>query len=503
MEKKIIGMFVCTLLITTCVLPVGGNIVSRSDYSVNSTIFHSMTKQEIYKEIEETDDKTLVVDNIIGDVHVKYWEHKINGIIVKNDYVLLHLSVGDEKILKYEKTWADLSLQNCPDAPELNDEEYFWKKAVVFPEARDLTYFYSVDKNQGYPVVCWEVRYIDGKTILYDSNGNTIGSGIPAPYDGFSLSGYNDASWPDPWIDYRKNADFWFSQWCDTTTSLSMPSPSTISSYISNANVMYFYELAHGDEFNFQADSIGSSYTATMAQNNMAARLPMEFTFLGNCHGMTTTGSGTFSYAFRKGQMSDTVTVGFTYMETCPGWQYEYYWQDSMFENMSKGVTIKNAFDMATAQYPTIAPAVVFLGDQNLIVPLPPATPNKPSGSTSGKIGTTYSYSTSTTDLNGDKVKYGWDWNGDNIVDQWDDNNGNYYISGTTITTSYTWNEEGTYNIKVKAKDQYGKESGWSEPLSVSMPKTKAKLIYTPFLRFLENYPLIYQLLHLLGRVNK
>ena len=114
---------------------------------------------------------------------------------------------------------------------------------------------------------------------------------------------------------------------------------------------------------------------------------------------MTGTGPGTFSYEFRKGQMSNTVTVGYDNMETCPGWQYSYPWQDSMFENMSKGVTIKNAFDMATAQYPTISSGVVFLGDQNLIVPFPPSKPAKPYGPLSGKIGTSYSYSTSSIDI--------------------------------------------------------------------------------------------------------
>jgi hypothetical protein len=164
-----------------------------------------------------------------------------------------------------------------------------------------------------------------------------------------------------------------------------------------------------------------------------------------------------------------------------------------MFENMSKGMTIKNAFDMATAQYPTISPAVVFLGDQNLIIPFPPSKPKKPFGPELGNIGKTYSYSTSSTDLNDDKIKYGWDWNGDNIVEQWDDNNGNYYKSGTTITTSHTWNIQNIYNIKVKAVDEQGYESEWSDQLSVTMPKNKA--VKRPFLNFLEQHPNLFPIL--------
>ena len=47
--------------------------------------------------------------------------------------------------------------------------------------------------------------------------------------------------------------------------------------------------------------------------------------------------------------------------------------------------------------------------------------------------------------------------------------------------------------IQVKAKDVYGAESEWSDPLPVSMPKNKA--INTPFLNFLENHPNLFPLL--------
>jgi hypothetical protein len=128
-----------------------------------------------------------------------------------------------------------------------------------------------------------------------------------------------------------------------------------------------------------------------------------------------------------------------------------------------------------------------------------PEKPDVPSGPTSGSINTTYSYSTSTTDLNNDMVKYGWDWNGDNTIDQWDDNNGNYYLSGTTITTSYTWNEEGTYNIKVKTEDKHGAQSDWSDPLPITMPysydKPILQFLELLFQRFPHAFPILRQLL--------
>jgi len=103
----------------------------------------------------------------------------------------------------------------------------------------------------------------------------------------------------------------------------------------------------------------------------------------------------------------------------------------------------------------------------------PPDKPSKPSGPTSGKPGTSYTYSTSTTDPESDKVKYGWDWNGNSIVDEWDDNGGSYYNSGVSISTSHSWSAQGTYNVKVVAKDIHGDQGDWSDPLSVTMPRNK------------------------------
>ena len=116
-----------------------------------------------------------------------------------------------------------------------------------------------------------------------------------------------------------------------------------------------------------------------------------------------------------------------------------------------------------------------------------PNKPDTPSGQTNGKTGTSYTYSTSTEDLDGDQVWYKWDW-GDE-VSNWD----GPYTSGDPVTTSHTWSNQGTYAVKVKAKDTSDAESVWSDPLSVSMPKNKA--INTPFTQFLENHPHMFPLL--------
>ena len=44
------------------------------------------------------------------------------------------------------------------------------------------------------------------------------------------------------------------------------------------------------------------------------------------------------------------------------------------------------------------------------------------------------------------------------------------YTSGKSVEATHTWSKKGTYEVKVKAKDDHGVVSEWSDPLPVSMP---------------------------------
>lgn len=123
----------------------------------------------------------------------------------------------------------------------------------------------------------------------------------------------------------------------------------------------------------------------------------------------------------------------------------------------------------------------------------PPAKPAKPSGPNSGSTGTEYTYTTSSTDPNGDKISYMFDW-GDGTTSGWV----GPYNSGQTASAKKTWDSQGNYEIKVVAKDDHGKFSVWSDPLNVNIPRNKA--INSPFLRFLQNHPNLFPILRqLLG----
>jgi hypothetical protein len=95
----------------------------------------------------------------------------------------------------------------------------------------------------------------------------------------------------------------------------------------------------------------------------------------------------------------------------------------------------------------------------------PPATPQRPSGTINGKINTEYTYTTTTTDPDGDSLYYMWNW-GDGNISGW------YgpYGSNIVANAAHIWTTKGTYEIKVKARDEHGAESNWSEPLSATMP---------------------------------
>jgi len=111
--------------------------------------------------------------------------------------------------------------------------------------------------------------------------------------------------------------------------------------------------------------------------------------------------------------------------------------------------------------------------------------PEKPEGETDGNVGTEYVYTVSAEHPKNRKIKFGWDWNEDLKVDEWTEK---YYRSGEICSISHKWNNPGVYFIQVVAKGEDGLLSGWSDPLFVSMPKSKTKLLLLEhFLKFLQN----------------
>jgi len=94
--------------------------------------------------------------------------------------------------------------------------------------------------------------------------------------------------------------------------------------------------------------------------------------------------------------------------------------------------------------------------------------PNKPSisGPEEGNVGEELTFSTSSIDPYDKELSFLWEW-GDGTQSDWL----GPYDSGEIVSASYSWDEEGIYQVKVKAKNSDELESDWSNPFLVGIPK--------------------------------
>ena len=109
-----------------------------------------------------------------------------------------------------------------------------------------------------------------------------------------------------------------------------------------------------------------------------------------------------------------------------------------------------------------------------------PEIPAVPDGPATGRKNIDYTYTSFTTDADGHQIYYKFDW-GDGSDSGWL----GPINSGNQITATHSWSSKGDYNIKVKAKDGYGEETDWSDPLPIQIPRNRLfpsifnQMIYT------------------------
>jgi len=116
-----------------------------------------------------------------------------------------------------------------------------------------------------------------------------------------------------------------------------------------------------------------------------------------------------------------------------------------------------------------------------------PPAPQGISGPSSGKTGKELAFKSTITDPDGDNILYKFKVN--------DEETGwlGPVSSGTEVTYKYTFDEEGTYTIKVKAKDEHGLESNWDTSLDIEITKAKGKNVGR-FIEMIQN-TVLYQLI--------
>jgi hypothetical protein len=124
-------------------------------------------------------------------------------------------------------------------------------------------------------------------------------------------------------------------------------------------------------------------------------------------------------------------------------------WEDGVYDIRAK------AKDIYNAESPWSDPYTVVIGNHppDIIVI---------DGPKCGDPGVEYTYTFIAEDFEGYEIYYFVDW-GDGTYFDWF----GPFPSGTEISLTHSWGSEGSYNIRVKAKDIFGAEGEWSDPYPI------------------------------------
>jgi hypothetical protein len=158
--------------------------------------------------------------------------------------------------------------------------------------------------------------------------------------------------------------------------------------------------------------------------------------------------SQTMDYYFTSCCTSMNYTQGLALQWSLHEMYVQYHWNNLNYETFEWGSLWGN---------PDLTMGPVTTSD-------PPYTPPAPSGPTHGTIYKNYTFSSTTTDPNGDDISYMFDW-GDGTPHTWL----GPVPSGTTVSETHAWALNATYNVTVKAKDAHNVSSHWSEALPVTI----------------------------------
>ncbi len=131
-------------------------------------------------------------------------------------------------------------------------------------------------------------------------------------------------------------------------------------------------------------------------------------------------------------------------------------------------------WDSSTQTWRAIIQGCLLFADpaQKIKTPYPseePDIPDSPDGRDYGVPEEEYEFSASTTDPEGDQIFYLFEW-GDGEYSEWI----GPVNSGETVSAFHTWFELGDYNLRVRARDEWGCVSLWSDikvfPIVVNTP---------------------------------
>jgi hypothetical protein len=324
----------------------------------------------------------------IGHMLVYFHQRTIGGATVEKDYIVYQLDKDTGELLARKSHWRDDLPAVLPEVrisreqaeAMVGGEIQFSSLYIISPES-DVFPFNPTPDNP-----CWAVRSIGNHgeyvvTVIDSVSGVILGNGVPPPHTAFSLTGpWYFEPCVGAWTSWSQNAEWWFNAMGYSTEEIEWPTEAKVQSHIQSDETAMFYELAHGGSTSFASGCSSGNYPEYTSAGEIEAWMvgyeKMPFTFVGSCAGMCSTGNGTFAYEFRKGSSENTTVVGYCGMsepqcEVC--WGYSLDWQDALFEYMSLEYAVKDAFDLANADYPVCSSqnCMRFAGDEDFAV-VPP-----------------------------------------------------------------------------------------------------------------------------------
>ena len=135
--------------------------------------------------------------------------------------------------------------------------------------------------------------------------------------------------------------------------------------------------------------------------------------------------------------------------------------ESKVWEGLGSFMVKVRAKDIFEVKSDWSAPLIVIVSDNT-----PPSAPTI-DGETNGKVGVTYQYEISATDIDEHGLYFFVFW-GDGTDTGWI----GPYNSSEVVILNHKWTKKGTFTINAKAKDVGGYESNWSI-LKITIPRTK------------------------------
>ena len=317
-----------------------------------------------------------------------YYQRRVGTAYVEKDLLVYERSKRNGKYRLVNRHWQAGLPSRLPDGLIARQDAERVATAHVPGEVLFSSLYYLSPDTDVYRGIVplptgpvWSVSINSAQSVRHIAvidarTGTFLGESAPPPAMALSLSGpLSSGPCYDWWGDWYGNARDWFQTMGYSTDALIWPTHDTIDNYMRSDVTTLYYHLAHGYPLGFNTCTAdGQSYwlmSVPEIDQSMASSTKWPFAFLGSCDGMCDVGPGTLSNSFRKGETTNTTTVGYCGMSQsqCSScWNFSVRWQNLMFQLMSQGATVKAAFDVAVQSYPMCAPCVRFAGDQSFSV---------------------------------------------------------------------------------------------------------------------------------------